>query len=178
MRCLDVRLRLESYLSGKLEVEETEVVNGHLLACPPCREYMLKCGMIERIEPGPESLPSPGFSDRVLDAVSPRWALRPLTKLFIGVSTAAFLFALTVFTYLRYYLNPDDLAEIPRAELLGSPAHWFDSLSGLAATPLLRYALYAGGAVLLAVVLIVVVDMGSGSAELPNAKARSSAAGR
>jgi len=167
MRCLDVRLRLERFLGGALDFEESQAVNDHLCLCPPCREYMLHCEMIERIEPDSEIVPGTDLADRVVSVVLPKRALKPLTKLFIGISTTAFLFAVTVFAYLRYYLSPSELAEIPNADLLASPAHWFDSLSSLAATPLLRYTLYAGGALFIAVVLIAVVDFGRGSSITP-----------
>ncbi len=160
MRCLDVRLQLVSYLTDSLEVVNSERIREHLHECSSCREYMLKNEMVERVEMSPDATPGSDFSRRVLAVVAPSQALRPLTKLFIGVCSAAVMFAVAVFTYLRYYLTPGDLEAVSGAEVLTPPSAWPEQLLGLAQTPLVRYSLYAAGAVLIAVLLIALVDFG------------------
>ncbi len=183
MRCLDVRLHLVRYLADQLEPINSEKIREHLCQCSHCREYMLQREMVDRVEITREMTPAPDFSRRVLAAVSPVDALRPLTKLFIGVCSSAVMFAIAVFTYLRYYLRPGDLGVMPGADVLAPPSAWPEQLLGLAQTPLVKYSLYAAGAVLIAVVLIALVDfdrrpLDLKQAEVDAAKVAGSASGR
>ena len=173
MRCLDVRLHLVRYLADHLEPIESDKVREHLSQCSPCREYMLDNNMVDRVDVTSTTALGREFSQRVLAAVSPAQVLRPLTRLFIGVCSAAVMFAIAVFVYLRYYLRPGDLGSMPGADVLAPPSAWPEQLLELAQTPLVKYSLYATGAVLIAVVLIALVDFGRQPLDLQRAEAAS-----
>lgn len=161
MRCLDARLRFEGYLKADLPRDTAGEVRDHLQVCAACREYLLRCGAVERT-PLPESASvSPGFSNRVLSAVASSRPMRPLVKMFIAISSSTLVLAVVVFTCLRYYFNPGDLvARAPQSELLTQPSNWLEQFGALIESPIAKFSLYAIGTLVLVLVLVALVDLG------------------